>query len=668
MRRPRSDREALVPRGAARAALGSSSREGLLELLGLDGVVPAAMALSGVLESGGVALEVGGSEASRALFEIGPDVPGTEAWVRTSALQVVHWGSTDGLPRSWVDAVTNLAPSRLAGLSWKSLVARLAADPDHGAVTEPMAPDPRQPTSTSADRVHWGEDWRWSDFFAEDLLRRCAMGSVGTLTFSRVLLHGDDECLQEQPWASGPLLPLAESPWRATTFEVDGVHEAWTTGGLGLWALPRLATTDLGERDVIAGAAGRARRALDDELSRPRENGPVLYNHTCLPTVIGEDWRPWVHETALAHGADVHVLTPDPRSAVEVFDSLARSLRRESGPRDHPPDPSGINLFGLARSPAFEDVRSALTVLGIRVHAVALPQLCTRSLPTATRASLSVFASNAAWEPFYGVLKEAFEVPSLHATAPYGWQGTRRWLDTILHALGRSPMPDALWQDLTGALTVRWARSCASAREMPIGLVAGHHAARYLCDPPRTFGVPLLSMLEEMGFPLEILLRHQDPAADALEIERIRAHLKDPSRHRLTMYDGPLDLEQKMRNSPAGVFFSEHSFDWRLSRAGKARFGLAAFEIGAAGAIRTAERLLALARSPFWSRYGPYLQRSPIGLRIPHRGGGESCRDHPIRVRGTGPAEPSLRTCWASTSPPTRSETPSSSSRGRTAA
>ena len=48
-------------------------------------------------------------------------------------------------------------------------------------------------------------------------------------------------------------------------------------------------------------------------------------------------------------------------------------------------------------------------------------------------------------------------------------------------------------------------------------------------------------------------------------------------------------------------------FDWRISRAGKARFSSKDFEMGLGGALRTLKRLLSVCRLPFYRRYRPHL-------------------------------------------------------------
>jgi hypothetical protein len=67
---------------------------------------------------------------------------------------------------------------------------------------------------------------------------------------------------------------------------------------------------------------------------------------------------------------------------------------------------------------------------------------------------------------------------------------------------------------------------------------------------------------------------------------------------------------------------SNHTFDWRLTEAGKNRISLRHFEKGLEGALRTARRLLGVCRVAFAQRYARFLARDALGRRrIPPKEG-----------------------------------------------
>jgi hypothetical protein len=87
-------------------------------------------------------------------------------------------------------------------------------------------------------------------------------------------------------------------------------------------------------------------------------------------------------------------------------------------------------------------------------------------------------------------------------------------------------------------------------------------------------------------------------------------------------FDSPDGMARRLAESNADAFFSSHFFDWRVTAAGKNIFSLQHFELGLRGAVRTAERLLGICRTPFYRSHQRYLQRTPEGLRREPDGSG----------------------------------------------
>lgn len=115
----------------------------------------------------------------------------------------------------------------------------------------------------------------------------------------------------------------------------------------------------------------------------------------------------------------------------------------------------------------------------------------------------------------------------------------------------------------------------------------------------------MLPLVEEMGFGVDLLLFEGEGAAQAPA-----GH--DPSAggtRRVDRFRTPEELAVLLRAAEAPAFFSELSFDRRLSRSGEGRFSLAELAMGLPGALRTLERLLAVCRTTFYGRYASYLDR-----------------------------------------------------------
>jgi hypothetical protein len=137
----------------------------------------------------------------------------------------------------------------------------------------------------------------------------------------------------------------------------------------------------------------------------------------------------------------------------------------------------------------------------------------------------------------------------------------------------------------------------------------------YLTDASRTWGVPLVEMLEEAGFGLDVFLKVHDRATAQKTAGAIHGLFARPDAHVLKGFNTFEMLEERLAASPCEAVFSHHFFDWRVSSAGKSRFTLQHVEMGVPGTLRTLDRLVGICETPFFRRYQRYLQRTAEGLR-----------------------------------------------------
>jgi len=101
--------------------------------------------------------------------------------------------------------------------------------------------------------------------------------------------------------------------------------------------------------------------------------------------------------------------------------------------------------------------------------------------------------------------------------------------------------------------------------------------ARLIDRPDRMCGVPLAPFLEELGFKVEVLVGSEEPA-------------------RLSWW----------LSSGLSAVLTDLEHDERLWSHGVGRFGLADLEPGFDGAVRTAERLLAVCEMRFVRDFARY--------------------------------------------------------------
>jgi hypothetical protein len=141
----------------------------------------------------------------------------------------------------------------------------------------------------------------------------------------------------------------------------------------------------------------------------------------------------------------------------------------------------------------------------------------------------------------------------------------------------------------TGESVWNEARGKATGRVLAFVVDAPH--VRRLTDPSQLWGVPILPLLREMGFAVEVICHGQ----------------VQKSRTGLSFFRTPDELGTLLREGRFDAVYSEYDHDLRLSRAGKSQFALDCFEMGIAGGRRTLQRLNEICSWPFYRRYGNYL-------------------------------------------------------------
>ncbi len=232
------------------------------------------------------------------------------------------------------------------------------------------------------------------------------------------------------------------------------------------------------------------------------------------------------------------------------------------------------------------------------------------------RAGLNVFSrTSPSWKHFHDQLTSGSRLRSIQPASPYGLEGTRRWLEEILGSL-------EIDGDAAGVLAghcPEQIRHFAELREQAarhwLGIVVRSADTDYLLDPSWTNGVPVLEMLDEMGFGVEIFIERPD-GNDTAE-KKLSDSIGRLRRSCLERFSDLPGLRAALGGSRCRAVLSNFTQDWRLGEAGKNRFAFKHFEMGPAGSCRTLERLLHICRADFFSRYRRYLRRDETGHRIP---------------------------------------------------
>lgn len=445
----------------------------------------------------------------------------------------------------------------------------------------------------------WGVEDQWRSFFAnpelelnsaKPLLRNAAFVVQKELECFFVEARSDDGTANffNHPWPDhcSNVLPLP--------FELRRLGS-------------RQIVSDIKDGEIILGSARKMEAAMSALAADPGATELSVFLTSCPAVVIGDDNEAVIERFRRRSG--LPALFPD-RDADQHTDLLGElfALARAK-PRPVRSPGRRLDLVGFPRDRALGELAALLGELGVAVNSVVLPEFDLESIARYPDADLQVVRPHHVYEGLQAAIMDRSGVPSLTLEPPYGMEGTRRWLGEIAKFFGLVSRFEELWGEKWEAARPEWE---ALRRR------AGGHALGFVCDAQRlallrdcrwSAGVPLPGTIREMGFGLHWLLwcgcggtsAHPLPAG-AKERETIRR------------FHSPAELDALLRERPVDAVYSDIFFDSRLSRAGKSQFSLPFFEPGAAGALRTAERLLGACRMPLYKDYARYLaEKAPHG-------------------------------------------------------
>jgi hypothetical protein len=567
---------------------------------------------------------IGGSEGAPLTLRIEARTPDSKGLLHTNHLNF-YFRARD-VPAKLVESVSVAAARELEDWTVERIAALVAEDPESGrpGLAMPPAVDEQQRPRSLLDT--WGASDAYADFFAGGEIARAQLDSVFPSVLFRFVQHCDPECLQVNPHTVIPTVTQINFPW-------DDRHRR------PFGPVPRkpgdddtdnsegMITTELTEEDVILGSPGRVREVLSHAVNRPDpQQRPIFFSNTCVPAVIGEDVQSIVRQVEQESGKQIFYLTVSPRSMTTVFQELLVNRRLAAERLAPPPAPDAVNLIGYPSSQAVAELEQLLALAGVKVNVKLLPDILPTLIEHLPGGALNVVYPNRTWQHLLDQVTSESRIPSLTLTAPFGWERSREWLHRIADRMGTHADLESAWSCYVEPWRARWEEFGRAAREHRVGIVVRDEEDYFLTTPAATWGVPLVGVLEEMGFGIDLLIRVSNPKTANENARALRATFRHPERHSIRAFDSFAFLRHRLRESRADAFLSYQFFDWRLSEAGKAAFSIQHFEMGVPGAVRTLERLLGVCQTPFYRRYSRWLARTPEGLRMldgaPEQAGG----------------------------------------------
>lgn len=536
---------------------------------------------------------------------------GAQGFVRVGDLVLSHLAVAPDA--RLVQLLTVAARRNLATKQLADLAQLVADDPEHGHpdLPVPSTDDHEPPASMLLD---WGPTDAWADFFANAELQRAQLDSMDPMELFVFAQHSDAECNNVDPFGVAPLQSLVAYPWDDRLRRGGPPKPRFLPRQLGAMGGY---SSDLSESDVILGNPDKLQRMIHYAAEEAERTGKTLFvSNTCVPIVTGEDVRSmYEHEAAQCSCASAY-LTVTPQSMQGVFEPILIDLRLEAEGRVTP-DPGAINLLGHATGRDLDELEALLDAAGVRLNTVLFPELSKDRIQTLPHAATHLALPNALWNHLYEQVGARSKCKLVVGTPPYGWRGTEAWLHEAGRATGREAQAAAAWEAAVAQTAPAWRRVVQEAQGVRLALVVRPFGElHHLLEPASTWGVPLVELLEEMGFGLDIFLlgRGRKRRAGRAEVERqIQELFAHPSRHALTWFRSLDELLDGLRHSDARAVFTNHSYDWRVSQAGKAAFSLQLFERGLEGAVRSAERLLNACQVPFFRRFQRHLARDAQG-------------------------------------------------------
>jgi hypothetical protein len=188
--------------------------------------------------------------------------------------------------------------------------------------------------------------------------------------------------------------------------------------------------------------------------------------------------------------------------------------------------------------------------------------------------------------------------------APFGVEGTRRCLRGVAAAVGKEADFDKTWAKMMSEFMPSWDAMRQEAAGYRLAFVVSEATLPRLIELRYGNGAPLATMAMEMGFGIDLIYYDRHGSAPLLP-----PALKDA---RVAVFRTPFELEGALRESESAAVYSDIFFDWRINKAGKARFSSKDFVMGLEGAKRAFEKLLPLCRLPFYRRYAAHLRGNDV--------------------------------------------------------
>lgn len=425
----------------------------------------------------------------------------------------------------------------------------------------------------------------WLGFFADNELERSGGARLGGKHVQ--VLHTEIECLFGSiPNDDGGL------PFFALTRSEHSPLDKGTRS--------RTLFTDLDDMDVIKGGTARLDQLMDT-IAQGEAPDLVSVGTSCTPLVTGDDVEGAIGRLQARVDSPVMYLGNSIQPHIRLIQKWAAESDAPTAPHR---GPGSADIVGLPGLPGRTALLALLGDADIDVRTTLIPDIDPAMLDHFGQASVQVYFRTDHHVAAYDALRAARPGPAIAPPVPFGVAGTRRWLEAIGVATGRTDEVEHAWGRAWERLRSRWERAVERAQRYRLGFVLDRHGLTRLERSCRMTGAPLVALLTEIGFGLDVLVH--DPDGDGAPLGEVRQRLGSLDA-RVGSFRTPDELDRALRTSRAHAIYTEITMDPRPGHAGKARFSPRDLALGLDGIVDTAERLVALCSMSFFRTYSRHL-------------------------------------------------------------
>ncbi len=411
------------------------------------------------------------------------------------------------------------------------------------------------------------------------------------------IAHGDCECMFIRNYNYCEIEPVCffNYPWpmgRKANGLIDGSPD-------------KAYTTDIKETGVIMGGKN-ALSSLFETMAETDESKMVVIKITCVPMMAGDDTDSAVRSFKKSCAAPVyysHQLHDYP--VLQLFNEIGiggKTKRKEKEIK------SGrkVNLVGFRSGTALDELSGCLEEIGVIVNSRLIPDITRKDIVNYKDAKTQVFHSGAALKQILAGTLPSLPIKTISPAAPYGIERTWSWLESVSSAAGQKKQFLKYKEKHFTEIAEKWDAVRRESEKYRLAFVVADSELSTLTDTDNAWGIPLLPVIDEMGFGVDLIVYSESISRPSVPTPVIK-YLSDKQRHKIHYFSNYGELSALLKEGAFQAVYSDVYYDKRLTRNGKSQFSMKFFEIGFSGAERTARRLRRVCQVGFYKRYAEFL-------------------------------------------------------------